>query len=431
MKNKNIIITIAIIIALVAVMWFVMGGAKGEPEGHFQLEAVQRGNLENLVSCTGTLSAVGTVSVGSQVSGLVVKVNADYNSPVKEGQMLAVLDKTLFAASVKDAESGLTRARAQYNQAQAELKRNRPLFERGHLSEMEFLVTQTNAETAAAAIKSAEATLSRAQTQLKYTDILSPIDGTVIERTVEPGQTIAASFQAPKLFVIAKDLTKMQIETAVDESDIGQIKEEQSVRFTVQAYPDETFTGKVRQIRLNPTVVQNVVNYTVVVDALNEKKLLLPGMTATVDFLVEERKNVLLVSNAALNFIPPAEVIDKYKLEMSETMKERLEGRVKQEQVANGRGGQGGLVGKKSTMNSGRVFYLDKNGVPTIAFFEKGASDGNMTEILRSADLREGLQVITAYVSADKIKAKEKGFALPRPGGSGKSGTQQGPPPGL
>ncbi len=419
MNKKKIIIIIAIIVLIAAVVWFFTAGANGKQEGQFKLEAIKRGDLENIVSCTGTLSAVGTVSVGSQVSGLVVKVNADYNSPVKAGQMLAVLDKTLFASSVKDAASGLSRAKAQYHQAKAELTRNRPLFERGHLSEMEFLVTQTNAETAAAAIRSAEATLSRAQTQLKYTDILSPIDGTVIERTVEPGQTIAASFQAPKLFVIAKDLTKMQIETAVDESDIGQIKEEQTVRFTVQAYPDETFYGKVRQIRLNPTVLQNVVNYTVVVDASNEKKLLLPGMTATVDFLVEERKNVLLVPNAALNFVPPADVVAKYKLEMTETTKEKVQDRVKEEKSANnGRGSLGGLNGKKMHVNSGRVYYLDKNGVPTIVFFAKGASDGNMTEILKSKELHEGLQVIIFYATADKLKPTEKGFSIPRPGGT-------------
>lgn len=424
MKKKRIFIIISMIILIVAVATVFRAKGKGKGEGSFQLDMIKKGDLENIVSCTGTLSAVGTVNVGSQVSGLVATVNADYNSTVKEGQVLAILDKTLFNTSVREAEAGLFRAKAQYAQAEAELKRNRPLFEKGHLSEMEFLVTKTNAETAAASMKSAEATLNRARTQLKYTTILSPIDGTVIERTVEPGQTIAASFQAPKLFIIAKDLTKMQIETSVDESDIGQIKEGQAVRFTVQTYPDEIFNGNVRQIRLNPTVVQNVVNYTVVVDAANEKKLLLPGMTATVDFIVDERKDVLLVPNAALSFIPSAEVIAKYKLDTQKNMKEKVQGRVKEERDAEN-GNHSGFMGKKNHANSARVFYLDKNGMPTIGFFEKGATDGTVTEIIRSKDLHEGMQVITAYLTAEQLKAKGDTFSMPRPGRPGSSGSNR------
>lgn len=418
MNKKKIIIIIGIIAVLFIGAFIIKPFSKSGNGAKFELEEIKRGNLENIVSCTGTLSAVSTVNVGSQVSGIVEKMLVDFNDNVKKGDLLAVLDKTMFNASVKDAEAGILRARAQYDQAQAELKRNQPLFEKGHLSESEFLVTKTNAETATASLRSAESTLKRAQTQLAYTEIRSPIDGTVIERAVDAGQTIAASFQAPKLFIIAEDLTKMQIDTNVDESDIGQIKEGQSVRFTVQAYMDETFTGKVRQIRLSPTTIQNVVNYTVVVDANNDKKLLLPGMTATVDFMVEESKDVLMAPNSALSFTPPQEMLQKIQARMA--MAAKWQDRQKQGKEGDGAGsrdsnggpgmmrpggGSGnGMMNGKLPEHMGRVFYLDEKGNPAMAFLEKGITDGKMTEIKRSRQLTEGMKVIIAYSDANTTK---------------------------
>ena len=396
MKKK---VFIAGIILLLLAGGFLLKSVftKGKEAG-FQFTPIIRGDLENIVSSTGTLSAVETVEVGSQVSGIIDKIFVDFNDAVEKGQVMAVLDKTLFNVVVREAEAGVLRTKAILAQAEAELKRNQPLYEKGHLSEMEFLVTKTSAETAKADVKTAEAALNKAKTNLGYTVIRSPIKGTVIERTVDAGQTIAASFQAPQLFIIAKDLTRMQIETNVDESDIGMIKENQSVQFTVQAYPDEIFTGNVRQIRLQPTTIQNVVNYTVVVDASNEKGLLLPGMTATVDFLVEERKDVLLVSNTALSFTPSTELLEKYPPQMMKKM-------------AVARGG-----------SEGRVFYLDSNGIPTPVIFVKGTTDGKMTEIMDSKELKEGMAVITAY-GADKAgknsKSKRSAFMPPPPGGGG------------
>lgn len=416
MNKKKIIIIIGIIAVLFIGAFIIKPFSKSGNGAKFELEEIKRGNLENIVSCTGTLSAVSTVNVGSQVSGIVEKMLVDFNDNVKKGDLLAVLDKTMFNASVKDAEAGILRARAQYDQAQAELKRNQPLFEKGHLSESEFLVTKTNAETATASLRSAESTLKRAQTQLAYTEIRSPIDGTVIERAVDAGQTIAASFQAPKLFIIAEDLTKMQIDTNVDESDIGQIKEGQSVRFTVQAYMDETFTGKVRQIRLSPTTIQNVVNYTVVVDANNDKKLLLPGMTATVDFMVEESKDVLMAPNSALSFTPPQEMLQKIQAQMAakwqDRQKQGKEGDGAGSRDSNGGpgmmrpgGGSGnGMMNGKLPEHMGRVFYLDEKGNPAMAFLEKGITDGKMTEIKRSRQLTEGMKVIIAYSDANTTK---------------------------
>lgn len=405
-KKKTTIIIISIIVLLLIGIMSIKSLSKKENGTKFEFEEIKRGNLENVVSCTGTLSAVSTVNVGSQVSGILDKLYVDFNDNVKKGDLLAVLDKTLFITSVKDAEAGVLRAQAQFDQAQAELKRDQPLYERGHLSEAEFLVAKTNAETAAASLRSAQSTLKRAQTQLGYTEIRSPIDGTIIERAVDAGQTIAASFQAPKLFIIAEDLTKMQIDTNVDESDIGQIKEGQSVRFTVQAYMDETFTGKVRQIRLSPTMIQNVVNYIVVVDANNDKKLLLPGMTATVDFLVEERKDVLLVPNTALSFNPPQEMLKKIQANMAaKRQKNRSDekGGSAPEGKNFGAPNHGMMPDGKLPEHMGRVFYQDEKGVLSMTFLEKGVTDGKMTEIKRSKQLVEGMKVITAYLTGEKV----------------------------
>lgn len=423
MKKKIIIIGIMTVLLGVGFL-FKACVAPGQ-KGTFQLDRIKMGDLEDIVTSTGTLSAVQTVEVGSQVSGILAQVLVDYNAEVKKGQVLAVLDKTLFQVAVRDAEAGVFRAQAKLAQADAELKRNQPLFEKGHLSEMEFLTIKTAAETAKADLETAKAALNRAQTNLDYTMIRSPINGTVIERTIEPGQTIAASFQAPKLFVIAEDLTRMQIEADVDESDIGSIKKDQSVRFEVQAYPDKKFTGKVRQIRLQPTTIQNVVNYTVVVDAANENKMLLPGMTATVDFLVQEKHSVLLVPNTALSFKPTAELLKEYGTRMMEKMKSMPSHPGMNIPVPSHPGGGGQIMGigmmtTQGRDNIGQVFYLDENGIPTVAVIEKGATDGKMTEILKAQDLKEGQEVITAYkVAKSSSSQSQRSSLLPPPPGGG------------
>ncbi|MCK5119980.1 MAG: efflux RND transporter periplasmic adaptor subunit, partial [Candidatus Latescibacteria bacterium] len=292
------IIGILVIVSLFGVgIHYFRAGNGAKEEGPYQFAEITRGDLENLVSSTGTLKAVSTVEIGTQVSGTIDRIDVDFNDAVRKGQVLAVLDTALLKVAVLDAQAGVARAQAQHEQARAEYERNRALFEKGHLSEKEFLPIRINVRITGAAVQSAKASLERAQINMNHATIRSPIHGTVIQRNVEPGQTVAASFSTPTLFIIAEDLSQMEIYAAVDESDIGQIKEGQSVRFEVQAYLDETFSGTVRQIRLQPAISENVVNYTVVVDAANEENLLLPGMTATVDFVVEARKAVLLIPN--------------------------------------------------------------------------------------------------------------------------------------
>jgi HlyD family secretion protein len=403
--TKKKLTVIASIIGVIVIGGFILKPFSGNgEEGSFEFTEINRGNLENTVSSTGTLSALETVEVGSQVSGIIDKLYVDFNAPVKKGQLLAVLDKTLFEVSIRDAEALVARAKAKLDQAKAEVDRNLPLFEKGHLSEMEFLVTKTTARTAEADLETAQAALNRARTQLDYTEIRSPIDGTIIERTVDAGQTIAASFQAPKLFTIARDLNQMQIEVSVDESDIGSIKEGQKARFTVQAYPDEMFEGTVRQVRLKPTTIQNVVNYTVVVDASNKDGKLLPGMTATVDFVVEEKRDVLLVSNAALNFKPTEDQLKKMAVHMpAKTMPAHALGQGSMENIKD----------------MGTVYFLDNSGALRMMPVRKGTTDGTHTEIFEGKGIKEGLQVITAYSTEKKSKTKEPAFTMPRPPAGG------------
>ncbi len=409
-NKKKWILYVSVLLAAIAAGLLVIGQMRSkQTRGVFEFAELKRGDLENIVDSTGTLSAVQTVEVGCQVSGIVKTLSADYNDVVKKDQILAELDRTPFEISVRDAEASVMRSKARMEQAQAEYQRNKPLFEKGYISETEYLNAKTTFETSQADLKQAGAALSKACINLDYTIIRSPIAGTVIERTVDPGQTMAAAFQAPKLFVIAQDLTNMQIEAAVDESDIGLIKEGQNARFTVQSYPDISFTGQVRQVRLQPTTTQNVVNYTVVIGAGNEKGLLLPGMTATVDFLVEEIKNALLVPNAALGYTPSTEILKQYGRQTTEKMQT-----------------QGSFPGVSADMtaklpdNMGRVFMMNAEQNLVIVVFRKGASDGKMTEVLDDSTLKDNMRVIIGY-SEQKNGQEKTGQPsfMPKPPGGG------------
>ena len=295
--------------------FWVESSHRDQPEAlQFRVEEIKRGKMENTVSCTGTLAAVGTVEVGTQVSGTIKKVLVDYNDRVKKGQILAELDLDLFKATVDTAKASVISAQALYKQAAAEYERNKPLYEQGHLSSQEILAYETEKETARAKLLSAKASVISARTNLKNAQIKSPISGVILERDIEAGQTVAASLSTPTLFIIAEDLSNMEIEASVDESDVGVVAKGQQVRFTVQSYPDDQFYGTVSQIQLNPTEMSDVVTYTVIVDAPNKESKLLPGMTATADFVVETAVDELMVSNAALNFRLDDAITDQDKI---------------------------------------------------------------------------------------------------------------------
>ncbi len=424
MKKGILSIIITLLLAAGGVLAFQrLGSSKQETE--FQFSVLELGDIENTVSSTGALSAVGTVEVGSQVSGTVEKVLADYNDVVKKGQVLAIVDTSLLTASVNEADANLARAQAQFEQAQTEFQRNEKLFKEGYISEVTFLANKTDVATNAAAVKSAEVAVKRAKTNLKYAEIRSPISGRVIERSIDAGQTIAASMSAPTLFIIAEDLSRMQIEAAVDESDIGNIKEGMAVRFSVQAHDEEVFTGTVRQIRLQPKTVENVVTYTVVVDALNEKGLLLPGMTATVDFVIEERQDVLVIPNTALNFQPSQEMLT--------ALRQQREAAGSQNQENRPPAPPDGMPSDKTLSDFSRVFYLDDAGKVGVARFKSGMTDGTITEVVESRELREGLRVITGTTTTGKNSTNSGTNALSSlmngKRGANAGGPPSGPPP--
>ncbi len=287
----------------------------------YRTQPVRRLSLESKVVANGTVNPVTTVLVGSQVSGKIVEIFVDYNSEVRRGQAVARIDPSLFQAKVAESRARFNQIRADVQKARANLadaendsRRFEKLWKDNLVAQDEFdnaytryLSAKAELEAAQAQVAAAAAALKEAETNLDYTKIVSPVDGVVISRNVDVGQTVAASFQTPTLFTIAQDLTKMQVETAVDEGEIGKVKEGQHATFTVDAYPDTVFSGKVTTVRLAPQTVQNVVTYTVIVEAANPQLLLKPGMTATMNIMVARAENVLAVPNAALRFLPPPE----------------------------------------------------------------------------------------------------------------------------
>jgi HlyD family secretion protein len=428
--KKWIVIALAAVVVVVAVVLALRSGGAGSDAERYEFVEVTRGDLENIITSTGTLSAVGTVEVGTQVSGTVSHVLVDYNESVTAGQVLAVLDTTMLSASVRDARASVMRTKALSEQADRELVRAYELFNDKLISDAEFEDIGTNAKSAEASLLSAAASLDRTVANLSYAVIRSPIDGTVIMRSVEPGQTVAASFSTPTLFIIAEDLSEMEIRALVDESDIGQIIEGQSVHFTVEAYIDEEFNGTVRQVWLQPQTVQNVVNYTVVIDAANEEGLLYPGMTATVDFMIDEVRDVLLVPNAALRFQPSESMIEEFRSAMQERMKDMPDserqkmgaGRGGGSDVAgadehgspgNGQGtGSGAGLGSGSGMGGGnafgdaaRLWYLDEEGKLNVARVRTGATDGRVTEIMDGRGITEGTNAITKVNEEDSSRS--------------------------
>jgi HlyD family secretion protein len=286
------------------VLWFQSRADAGTTPS-YRLGKVERGDVRQTVSATGTLGAVRTVEVGTQVSGQISALFVDFNSKVKKGQLIAKIDPILQEQAVRDAQAGVARAEAVVTQTRLEYERSKKLHEQQIATDAEFNVAQSNYSVARANQTSAQISLQKARQNLAYTNIYSPIDGVVVERAMDVGQTVAASLSAPKLFVIANDLSRMQILASVDESDIGKIVAGQPVTFTVQSFPDRQFTGTVEQVRLNSTTLNNVVSYTAVVSVSNEDGKLLPGMTASVKLVTASADSVLTVPSTALRFTPP------------------------------------------------------------------------------------------------------------------------------
>jgi len=370
MKKTGMVIVLIIAAALAG--WWWSGKDKAD-EPQYRTEAVDRGDVSAQVSANGTLNPVTLVNVGTQVSGTVRRIEADFNQQVKAGQVLAELDPALFQAALAQSSANLANAQAQLDLATANAARMQTLFKQEFVSRQELDQALAASAQAAAQVQQARAQVTRDQTNLGFSVIRSPVDGTVIDRQVDVGQTVAASFQTPTLFKIGKDLTRMQIDSTVSEADIGQVKVGQPVKFLVDAFPDAEYRGAVRQVRLNAKTEQNVVTYNVVVDVANPDLALMPGMTANLRVLVETRPNVLRVATTALRFRP----VDS----------------------AN----EGGHKPR------GSAVYVLADGKPKRVAVKTGISDKAFTEII-SGQLKPGDPVIVA----DLTVKKDSGGSMPR-----------------
>jgi HlyD family secretion protein len=367
--SKRIWIGAIVLLVGAAVVWWIMP-TKASAEGRYTTAALEHGAITQSVAANGTLNPVVLVSVGSQVSGIVQKLYADFNGKVKAGQVLLELDPTLTRAQLQQSEANLSSAQASMDLAQANEERTRGLFAQEYVTRQDLDVAVQVLKAARAQFAVAQAQVVRDRRNMDNTVIRSPVSGVVVSREVDVGQTVAASLQSPVLFKIAQDLSHMQIDTSYAEADIGNIRVGQQATFRVDAYPNRNFRGEVRQVRLNPTTQQNVVTYDVVVSVENLDQALLPGMTAYVNIEVAQRKDVLLVPNTALRFRP----VDAEKARTGGD-KPRDEGR-----------------GKGDAMPMGTVYVLE-NGQPKAVRISVGITDNKMTEVL-GGEIKDGDAII-------------------------------------
>jgi HlyD family secretion protein len=376
-------------------VWFAKQREAKNPEVRYKLAAVEKGDVTQTVSANGTLNPVVLISVGTQVSGTVRKLYVDFNDKVKKGQALLELDDALVSATERQSAANVVNAQATLELAQANEARMKSLLAQEYVSKQEY-------DQASQALKSAKAQLALARAQnerdranLNFTVIRSPVDGVVIDRVVDLGQTVAASFQTPTLIKIAQDLSEMRIDTSFAEADIGGIREGQKARFTVDAFPNRQFTGEVQQIRLNPTNQQNVVTYNVRINVANPDEVLLPGMTAYVNIGVQKREGVLLVPNAALRFKPadPAEKKSENGQKNGPTVASVPTPGSGAGAGADGSGPKGPAKGKKRDGQSGTVHVLAGDEIKPVSV-QLGITDNRMTEIV-GGELKEGERVVT------------------------------------
>jgi HlyD family secretion protein len=397
---KKYLLLAAVVLLIIAVgAYFLL---RKNPEATYRTAKVERGVIVASVSATGNLSAVITVQVGTQVSGTIQRLYADFNSRVKKGQAIAQIEPALFNAQVEQtrgnylsAEANLEKAKVTVADAKRTMERNRQLIKDGIISQSDFDTAQTAHDSALASLKSAEAVViqtrgsyDQAQTNLRYTTICSPVDGIVVSRNVDVGQTVAASFQTPTLFTIAQDLTKMEIDTSVDEADIGRLREGQPVSFTVDAYPESRFVGTVRQIRNSPVITQNVVTYVVVIVVDNRDLKLKPGMTANVSIETARKENVLKIPSAALRFKPKGVKDAKEKPGGSE--QHRLKKEVTQQ-----------------------VYLLGADSKPLPVAIKTGISNDGQLELV-DGNIKENDEVIVEQLSTQKKSGGMGGPMGPR-----------------
>lgn len=397
LQNKLLLIVLAILLVAGLAVWWLLP-ARLPAESRYVTATVERGEITQTVSANGTLNPVTLVNVGSQVSGIVKKIHADFNDHVKAGQILLELDPALIEAQLQQSTANVENARASLELAQANEARTRGLFAQEYVTRLELDQAVQALKSARAQLAVYEAQAKRDRTNLSYTIIRSPVSGVVVSREVNTGQTVAASFQTPTLFKIAQDLRKMQIDTSYAEADVGSIHVGQKVNFRVDAFPGRSFQGAVHQVRLNPTTQQNVVTYNVVVAVNNADQALLPGMTAYVNIIVGQRKDIAMVPNAALRFRPADAT--------ARTDKSRSNSKSQDQRQDDGKKGRN----KAEATTMGTVYVLEKGQVRQ-AKIPIGITDNRNTEVL-GGDLNEGAIVILEDRQAATKKSGGSGMRL-------------------
>ena len=419
LKPKVFWAIVAVIVVGAVFGYYRYQKSKASQAVHYETVKVDKGKIVAKVTATGTLSAIVTVQVGSQVSGRVAALYADWNSQVKKGELVAKIDPALFQATVEQAranlvaaQGNLAKAKAQAVDADRQYQRNVTLAERKLIAQADLDTSQATAEAdkaavdaAAGAVEQAKAQLNSAEVNLAYTDIISPTDGTVISRNVDVGQTVAASLQAPTLFLIAEDLRKMQVDTSVAEADIGKLKPGMPATFTVDAYTNDKFTGTVRQVRNSPQTVQNVVTYDAVIDVGNPDFKLKPGMTANCTFVWAEKDDALRIPNAAMRFRPPADLLAL--LRSGAKGGPRAQGGAAE-------GGQGGAAPRQwskaaPTDPDRKTVWVLRDGRPKPVSIRAGVTDGSLTDVAEG-DVNEGDLVITDVTIGGDAKSQQAGF---------------------
>src|SRR5512135_191779 len=403
---KKLIGIVLVVAAAIGVAAFLRG--RKAPEARYRTVVVDRGSVTQTVTATGTLSAVITVKVGSVVSGNVAVLHADFNKQVKKGDLLAELDPVPFQEKVDQAKAALQKAEVDVRNNSISLRRQKALWDEQLAAQADLDQAQANYDSSVAAVGQAKASLAQAETDLRNSRIVAPIDGVVVDRQYDVGQPVAASFQAPTIFTIAQDLTKMQVSADVSESDIGMCKVGQPVRFTVDAYPDQTFRGTIGQIRLNATVNQNVVTYPVIIMVDNPELALRPNMTANVTIDVATVKDVVRIPNAALRFRPEVKQGGAAAAGRSQPTPGAAAGASPEERAARGTGrGPAGAMqqfdrtaGAPRGRRAGQTIYeLGADGEPKPVEIRTGITDGRYTEVV-SGDLKPGNTVIVGLVTA-------------------------------
>ncbi|MGE0076807.1 MAG: efflux RND transporter periplasmic adaptor subunit [Bacteroidales bacterium] len=412
MKKKVLFIGLPVVFAII--LFFAFGRAKKD-EVSFETITVKQGDIINTVTATGTVEPLDQIDVGTQVSGVVNKIYADYNDVVKKGQLLAELDRSTLKAQELQSKASLASAENELHYREQNYKRTSKLYKDSLVSDVDFEEAEYQYNNAKANVDQLKSKLEQAEVNLSYAYIYSPIDGVILSRSVEEGQTVAASFSTPTLFSIARDLTKMQVEADVDEADIGQVRQGQSVKFTVDAFPQDTFSGNVTQIRLEPTTTSNVVTYTVIVEAPNNDLKLMPGLTANIEIIIKEAKGALVVTPRALQYEPTQEVAEVFMKRPehnpdAEDSKE-FEG---DESVAKSSGMPMGEPGVKP--EGAKVVWVKKNNSIEPHFVETGLEDGAKVQVLHGLSLGDSVITGVAKVSTTQTSQSQSGSPfMPKP----------------